>query len=103
MDLSPLSSIYVSTQINKFYQLNGKLVVNASVFLQQMADTTQDSFRAELQQQLTDTLRRRNNNIGLSRLFVDGPFSPGVQGLYLFIYPIFQLIITGLVVSTVQI
>ena len=82
MDQTSLSSVFVSSSVNKFYALNNRLVVNASVFLQQIPDTLLDSFRAELQKQVANAIQRRNNNIGLSHLYVDGPFSPipAVQG-----------------------
>lgn len=82
MDLTPLASVYVSSSVNKFYSINNKVVVNATVFLQQIPDTFLDSFRGELQNHVANAIRNRNNNIGVSRLFVDGPFSPipAVQG-----------------------
>lgn len=71
MEMTPLSDHFVSAEFNKFYAVGNKIVVNASVFMDSSAETQSVTVRPTLQKQLTHIIQQRNNNLGLSRLWVD--------------------------------
>ncbi|XP_046462147.1 uncharacterized protein LOC124208461 isoform X3 [Daphnia pulex] len=73
MEMAPLSSHFVSSSINKFYAIGNKIIVNASVFLDSSPETQSVTVRPTLQRQLSNIIQQRNNNLGISRLWVEGP------------------------------
>ena len=72
MEMAPLSSHFVSSSVNKFYAIGNKVVVNASVFLDSSPETQSVTVRPTLQKQLSNIIQQRNNNLGISRLWVEG-------------------------------
>ncbi|XP_046655934.1 proline-rich protein 36-like isoform X4 [Daphnia pulicaria] len=73
MEMAPLSSHFVSSSVNKFYAIGNKIIVNASVFLDSSPETQSVTVRPTLQRQLSNIIQQRNNNLGISRLWVEGP------------------------------
>jgi hypothetical protein len=71
--MAPLSSHFVSSSVNKFYAIGNKIIVNASVFLDSSPETQSVTVRPTLQRQLSNIIQQRNNNLGISRLWVEGP------------------------------
>jgi hypothetical protein len=56
--------------------LDNKVVVNASVFLDSSPETQSVTVRPTLQKQLSNIIQQRNNNLGISRLWVEGSTNP---------------------------
>ncbi|XP_057365751.1 uncharacterized protein LOC130686635 isoform X2 [Daphnia carinata] len=76
MEMAPLSSLFVSSSVNKFYAIGNKIIVNASVFLDSTPETQSVTVRPTLQKQLSNVIQQRNNNLGISRLWVEGLTNP---------------------------
>lgn len=77
MEMTQLSPHYVKASVNKFYSVGGdKLVVNATVFMDQSPETQSVTVRPTLQKQLASLIQQRNYNLGLSRLWVDSQSNP---------------------------
>ncbi len=91
MEMTPLSNHYIQSTINKFYVIGNKVIVNASVFMDQSPETVSVTVRPTLQKQLSNVIQNRNYNLGLSRLWVDTQANPipailGKPSRYLYIY-----------------
>jgi hypothetical protein len=69
--LSRLAKVYMGVKINKFYTASGKLLVNASVELEQNNVTKTAAIKRVVQQELSRVITLRNNNIGDSSLSVE--------------------------------
>ena len=69
--LSRLAKVYMGVKINKFYTAAGKLLVNASVELEQNNVTKTSAIKRVVQQELSRVIALRNNNIGDSTLSVE--------------------------------
>jgi len=76
MEMIPLTSHYVTSSVNKFYAIGNKVIVNASVFMDQSPETQSVTVRPTLTKQLLNLIGQRNNNLGISRLFVDTTANP---------------------------
>lgn len=76
MEMTPLSDHFVTAEFNKFYAIGNKIIVNASVFMDSSAETQSVTVRPTLQKQLANIIQQRNNNLGISRLWVDGSSNP---------------------------
>ncbi|KAG1693486.1 sperm flagellar membrane protein [Nymphon striatum] len=78
---SKFRGLFYGSTINKFYPMGGKVVVNATFTLEKNPDTLSDNIRQKLQRELIRVIANRNQNIGDSVLYVDGPLNPvpGVQ------------------------
>uniref|UniRef100_A0A0P5IXW4 63 kDa sperm flagellar membrane protein n=1 Tax=Daphnia magna TaxID=35525 RepID=A0A0P5IXW4_9CRUS len=76
MEMAPLSSHFVSSSVNKFYAIGNKIIVNASVFLDSTPETQSVTVRPTLQKQLSYVIQQRNNNLGISRLWIEGLTNP---------------------------
>lgn len=74
--MAPLSSHFVSSSVNKFYAIGNKIIVNASVFLDSTPETQSVTVRPTLQKQLSYVIQQRNNNLGISRLWIEGLTNP---------------------------
>ncbi|XP_042905251.1 uncharacterized protein [Parasteatoda tepidariorum] len=62
--------------VNMFYPIGGKLIANSTIFLEEKESTRAQSVRIRLRQEIGEAIKRKNQNIGDSRLFVEGPMSP---------------------------
>ena len=78
-----VASLYIDSAINKFYTLGNKVLMNATILLEQAPDMLGVAFRPQLQKYIATAIQQRNNNIGNSRLWVDGPLNPvsALQGI----------------------
>lgn len=74
--MAPLSDHFVTSSVNKFYAIGNKIVVNASVFMDSSPETQSVTVRPTLQKQLAYIIQQRNNNLGMSRLWVEGSSNP---------------------------
>ncbi|KAG8179688.1 hypothetical protein JTE90_021284 [Oedothorax gibbosus] len=70
------SRIFFGANVNLFYTIAGKLIVNSTVFLEEKESTRAQSVRLRLRQEIAEAIKNRNQNIGESRLYVEGPLSP---------------------------
>lgn len=80
--MAPLSDHFVTSSVNKFYAIGNKIIANASVFMDSSPETQSVTVRPTLQKQLAHIIQQRNNNLGISRLWVEGlsPI-PAILGL----------------------
>ena len=69
--LTRLSKVFMGVKINKFYTASGKLVVNASIELEQNNVTKNSGIKRVVQQELSRVIALRNNNIGDSILSIE--------------------------------
>ncbi|XP_035224805.1 uncharacterized protein LOC118197406 [Stegodyphus dumicola] len=70
------SRTFLGLTVNMFYHIGGKLIINSTVFLEEKESTRTQSVRLRLRQEIAESLKRRNQNIGDSHLSVDGSLSP---------------------------
>ncbi|RWS29382.1 hypothetical protein B4U80_10765 [Leptotrombidium deliense] len=70
--LSRFSKLFMGAKVNKFYSMAGKTVVNATIELEMNNATRSNTMRKIIQQELTRVIATHNNNIGESKLFVEG-------------------------------
>ncbi|CAL1269706.1 unnamed protein product, partial [Larinioides sclopetarius] len=70
------SRTFLGSNVNTFYSIGGKLIINATVFLEEKESTRAQSVRLRLRQEIAESIKNRNRNIGESRLYADGPLSP---------------------------
>lgn len=76
MDLTPLASKYVSSAVNKFYPMGNKLMANMTVFMEHSPATLAVTLRPQMMKLLSDAIKQRNNQLGTSPLWVQGPGNP---------------------------
>lgn len=69
--LSRLAKVFMGVRVNKFYSVAGKLLVNASIDLEQNNATKAGAIKRVLQQELGRVIALSNSNIGDSLLWVD--------------------------------
>lgn len=62
--------------VNAFYPIGEKLVINSTIFLEEKESTRTQAVRLRLRQLIGEAIRHKKQNIGDSRLFVEGTFSP---------------------------
>lgn len=74
--MTPLSSHFVYSSVNKFYAIGNKIIANASVFMDSSSETQSVTVRPTLQKQLFNVIQQRNNNLGISRLWAEGLTNP---------------------------
>ena len=68
---SRLAKVFMGVRVNKFYSVAGKLLVNASIDLEQNNATRTGAIKRVLQQELVRVIALTNSNIGDSQLWVD--------------------------------
>ena len=76
MALTSLSSVYLSSEVNKFFKMNGKVTVNATLLLTETPYTSSIVVKRDVQKELIDVISARNNNVGNGNLYVDGRLNP---------------------------
>ncbi|XP_037079146.1 uncharacterized protein LOC119100141 [Pollicipes pollicipes] len=83
MTQTTMKDIYMGNEINSFYSLGGRLILNTTVSLLDTAQTRRREVKNELQRQMIRVIKAKDNNIGDSTLFVEGPLNPipGIQDL----------------------
>ncbi|XP_067143608.1 uncharacterized protein [Centruroides vittatus] len=65
---------FMGTKINKFYSLGSKLIVNSTILFDETAKSS--ILRQKIRQEMVKVISSRNQNIGESQLYVDGPLNP---------------------------
>ncbi|GFU47676.1 SEA domain-containing protein [Nephila pilipes] len=70
------SRTFLGTNVNTFYSIGGKIIINATVYLEEKESTRAQSVRLRLRQEIAESIKNRNRNIGESRLYAEGPLSP---------------------------
>ncbi len=60
MALTSMSNVYVSNRINKFFNLNGRVTVNATVLLLETSYTQSVVVKRELQTKLIEVIQVRS-------------------------------------------
>ena len=82
MTQTTMKDIYMGNAVNSFYSLGGRLILNTTVSLLDTPQTRLRQVKTELQRQMLKVIKAKDNNIGDSTLFVEGPLNPipGVQG-----------------------
>ena len=68
--------------MNKFYPIGGKVIVNATVKLEESPITRSSKVKGELQAQMIRVIQQNSNRIGGGNLYVEGPLNPipGMEG-----------------------
>ncbi|XP_063879067.1 uncharacterized protein LOC135110561 isoform X1 [Scylla paramamosain] len=71
-----LGTAYLSNAVNSFYSLGGKVIVNATLNLENQPATRTRAVLQALQRQMIQVIQSHANNIGDSPLGVDGTLNP---------------------------
>ncbi|CAN7983446.1 unnamed protein product, partial [Ixodes hexagonus] len=75
---SSFSRVFMDVTVNKFQSAGSKVMVNATVQLEENDITRVPSVKRVLQHEVVNMINRRNSNVGESRLFVDGMLNSGL-------------------------
>ena len=76
MALTSLGSAYIQSEVNKFFALNNKVTVNATLLFVENAYTSSVVVKRDIQKKLIEVIQARNNNIGNGNLYVDSRLNP---------------------------
>merc|ERR1719266_3072148 len=76
MALTSLSNVYLSNDINKFFALNNKVTVNATLLFVENAYTSSVVVKRDVQKKLIEVIQARNNNIGNGNLYAQSQLNP---------------------------
>ena len=76
MALTSFSPIFVGSEVNKFYQMNGAVTVNTTIEMEENAYTKSELVKRDIKRKLIEVIQARANNIGNGNLYVAGPFNP---------------------------
>lgn len=76
MALTSLSNVYLSSEINKFFGMNGRVTVNATLLLLENSYTSSVVVKRDVQKKLIEVIAARNNNVGNGNLYVDARLNP---------------------------
>ncbi|KAJ8980139.1 hypothetical protein NQ317_014633 [Molorchus minor] len=78
MSMTPFSDEFLAAKVNSIYRGNRSqgqagVFVNLTLQLDENADTSRPTVRADIQRHLLGVIQRRSNNVGNSALWVDSP------------------------------
>ncbi|XP_077562202.1 uncharacterized protein LOC144178322 [Haemaphysalis longicornis] len=76
---SSFSRLFMDVTVNKFQSAGSKVMVNATVQLEDNDITRVPSVKRVLQHEVVNMINRRSSNIGESRLYVDGLLNSGLS------------------------
>lgn len=76
MALTSLSNAYLSSDINRFFNLNGKVTINATLLFLENSYTSSVVVKRDVQKKLLEVIQARNNNVGNGNLYVDSQLNP---------------------------
>ncbi|XP_075548249.1 uncharacterized protein LOC142582427 isoform X1 [Dermacentor variabilis] len=76
---SSFSRLFVDATVNRFQSAGSKIMMNATVQLEDNDITRVPSVKRVLQHEVVNMINRRNSNIGESRLYVDGLLNSGLS------------------------
>ena len=62
MTLTSLSGVYLSNEINKFFPMNGKVTVNATLSLLENSYTKSSVVKRDVQKKLIEVIQVRHQN-----------------------------------------
>ena len=90
LSMTPFGSDFLKTKLNNIYRgdkAKGESGIFANLTLQlvQNSETVKPSVKHEIQKQLLGVIQRRNNNIGLSGVWVNSPVGSisNLQGTFI--------------------
>ncbi|XP_064470917.1 mucin-2-like [Ornithodoros turicata] len=75
---SSFSRVFLDVSVNKFQSVGSKVLVNATLQLEENDITRVPSVKRVIQHEVVNMINRRNSNIGDSRLYVDGLLNSGL-------------------------
>lgn len=61
---SRLSKLFLGIRINRFYPVQGKIMMNATIVLERNNITRSNSIKKQLQQELSRVINAKNNALG---------------------------------------
>ncbi len=70
MALTSMSNVYVGNRVNKFFNLNGKVTVNATMLLLENSYTKNVVVKRELQRKLIEVIQVRD--YGINKVWIEG-------------------------------
>jgi hypothetical protein len=70
MALTSLSNVYLSNDINKFFNLSGRVTVNATLLFLENSYTSSVVVKRDVQKKLIEVIQARNNNIGKNKSII---------------------------------
>ncbi|CAH1956225.1 unnamed protein product [Acanthoscelides obtectus] len=77
MSMTPFSDEFLAAKVTAIYRstapLSSGVFVNATLELDETADTARPAVRTDIQRHLLGVIQRRGNNVGESAIWVDGP------------------------------
>ena len=76
MALTSLSNAYLSSDVNRFFNLNGKVTINATLLFLENSYTSSVVVKRDIQKKLLEVIQARNNNVGNGNLYVDSQLNP---------------------------
>jgi hypothetical protein len=76
MALTSLSNVYLSNDINKFFNLSGRVTVNATLLFLENSYTSSVVVKRDVQKKLIEVIQARNNNIGNGNLYAQSRTNP---------------------------
>ena len=76
MALTSLSNVYLSNDINKFFNLSGRVTVNATLLFLENSYTSSVVVKRDVQKKLIEVIQARNNNIGNGNLYAQSRLNP---------------------------
>ena len=78
---SRLNKLFLGIRINKFYPVQGKTMLNATIVLERNNVTRSNSIKKQLQQELSRVISSKNNYLGDSPLLVDSIAMPRLDDI----------------------
>ena len=66
MSLTSLSSVYLKNEVNRFFQLNGKVTVNLTLSLLESQYTKSEIVKRDIQRKMIEVIQVRPNPITFS-------------------------------------
>ena len=76
MALTSLSNVYLSNDVNKFFNLSGRVTVNATLLFLENSYTSSVVVKRDVQKKLIEVIQARNNNIGNGNLYAQSRLNP---------------------------
>ena len=76
MALTSLSNVYLSNDINKFFNMSGRVTVNATLLFLENSYTSSVVVKRDVQKKLIEVIQARNNNIGNGNLYAESRLNP---------------------------
>ena len=78
---SRMNKLFLGIRVNKFYPVQGKTMLNATIVLERNESTRLNSIKKQLQQELSRVISAKNNALGDSPLLVDSIALPRLDDI----------------------